>query len=177
MCLHVVGEQGVGATPVGDSHGEACQVSSGPPVFEMPSWWGRINMPVWLPDPPPDEIMNNAIVAHVNTAAKSLEAPDPGAPVVVEYGAEGAMLHVLGVRLREAVSRGAVDRHLLAVPVQVRANQFLRHLDVVVPANAQHQHRKIPRDAPRPQHGLQRLQVSAGTGRGAKTRIGAVDGR
>jgi hypothetical protein len=35
-------------------------------------------------------------------------------PLATQYGAEGAMLHVLGGQLREAISRREVDRHLLA---------------------------------------------------------------
>jgi len=46
--------------------------------------------------------------------AEPLDDPSRSGPSMTEYGSEGAMLHVLGGQLREAVSRREVDRHLLA---------------------------------------------------------------
>lgn len=86
LCLRVVGQQLVGgAHPVSDADGEGCHVYSGPYEFEMPYWWGRINAPIWLPDPPPEEIMDNAIVAHVNTLAHSRDTTAPGVNTIVHF--------------------------------------------------------------------------------------------
>ncbi|MBN2473086.1 MAG: hypothetical protein JXB62_00660 [Pirellulales bacterium] len=48
------------------------------------------------------------------SAAGPTQQPDRQASWATEYGSEGAVLHLLGVQLREGILRHSVDRHLLA---------------------------------------------------------------
>jgi len=119
MCLRVVGNQVVGGVhQVSEADGGGCQVSSGPPVFEMPYWWEKINTPVWLVDPPPEQVMDNAIVAHVNTLAHSRDTTAPGTNTIV-YFADAKWerpLETLGQTLRKTARRGAPIAVILILP-------------------------------------------------------------
>ncbi len=119
MCLRVVGNQVVGGVhQVSEADGGGCQVSSGPLRFEMPYWWGRINTPVWLPDPPPDLVMDNAIVAHVNTLAHSRDTTAPGTNTII-YFADAKWerpLETLGGTLLQMARREAPIAVILILP-------------------------------------------------------------
>jgi peroxiredoxin len=74
ICLKVVGTQvsaNGGVEFVSDGVGDACSIDTWlPPILVVPSWLEQIIGTLWLPDPPPDGILEESIVGHVNVLAQ-----------------------------------------------------------------------------------------------------------
>ncbi len=110
LCLRVVGTQvhETGFEQAVDG-GETCSVNGKEFVWAMPSWWETIMAPIWLPDPPPELILDEAITAHVNVLAHSKRAGSSGPNVLFHFAAPGsAPLEGLG----EAFAGVGEDTHV-----------------------------------------------------------------
>lgn len=103
ICLHLEGRQvypgvktGVQVISIGDDisveAGENCSSRNDGPgmIWMMPSWWDVIMTPIWLPDPPPEMVLDEAISAHVSMLSDPGERETTGANAIVHFaGLEG----------------------------------------------------------------------------------------
>ncbi|HEY5741372.1 MAG TPA: TlpA disulfide reductase family protein, partial [Terrimicrobiaceae bacterium] len=84
MCLLIEGKQhratsGIAAV-VG---GETCHVEKPDWVAVVPSWWETLLLvPVWGPDPGPEEILESAIVGHINVRVQGQAANANSASII-----------------------------------------------------------------------------------------------
>jgi peroxiredoxin len=91
ICLLVEGSQltSVG-TEVPVEGGEVCKVSVPSwMVATMPTWWDLL-LPIWEVDPPSEQVLEEAIVAHVNMNAHAVGRARLGANTLVHFAGEGA---------------------------------------------------------------------------------------
>ena len=77
VCLQVGGTQigwasGMQAVPGGTT----CKVGEPDWLAIMPAWWVDLMLPIWGPDPGPDEMISNGIVAHITAQPEALPQPD-----------------------------------------------------------------------------------------------------
>ena len=96
ICLHIKGTQVYPgqewnqAISIGDEivveAGETCSSSApGWMIATMPAWWDKIMTPIWLPDPPPEAILDDRISGHVSVLADSATPEGPGINSVVFF--------------------------------------------------------------------------------------------
>jgi peroxiredoxin len=79
------------------SGGSTCQIQKPEWAGIVPPWWDAILLaPVWGPDPGPEAILENAIVAHVNVRSEIAPAPDVRS---------SALIHFSGVQSESSLSR------------------------------------------------------------------------
>ncbi|MEE9147497.1 MAG: redoxin domain-containing protein [Candidatus Tectomicrobia bacterium] len=87
VCLKVVGtEVGPSGTVQPIEGGETCSVSA-PSwlVATMPAWWDLL-LPFWGVDPAPEDILENAILAHVDALPQTAQGAAKGANTLVHFG-------------------------------------------------------------------------------------------
>jgi peroxiredoxin len=69
ICLHIEGTRvdhnGFVESVVG---GEWCRVSAHEPILTVPPWWMKVMVPIWVPDPPAEFVLDDLIAAHINMA-------------------------------------------------------------------------------------------------------------
>jgi peroxiredoxin len=104
----------------------------------MPAWWVDLMLPIWGPDPGPDEMLSNGIVAHINAQPEALAqmggqsaAPaqmseryaavaldDAVTPAIIHFANDpaAAPLPVLGEALLAARSREAEVPVIVVLP-------------------------------------------------------------
>jgi peroxiredoxin len=120
VCLRVVGKQtpSSAGSLVGVSGGETCSVNWPEFVWMMPSWWETIMTPIWLPDPPPEAILDDFIVAHINTLANSRPGAAPGANTLVQFMSNPSLtpLETLGQTLSQRGRENAPLALFLVLP-------------------------------------------------------------
>jgi peroxiredoxin len=145
LCLRVEGTQvrsklGPAENVLG---GSTCQIQKPEWAGIVPPWWDAILLaPVWGPDPGPEAVLENAIVAHVNMRPDHAPAPDVRSDALIHFS--GAQPESPLSRLGEAVlhseqrdanlptvlvlpngsfsqTRALVDRRLGAFPRELRA--------------------------------------------------------
>ncbi len=63
--------------------GDTCSVEGKEFVFMMPSWWDRIMAPIWDVDPPPEDILAESILGHVESI--TLNPGETGANTIVHF--------------------------------------------------------------------------------------------
>src|SRR5262249_38687531 len=122
VCLWVGGTQidstlGT-AKPV--AGGDACRIKQPDWLTAtMPAWWGKLMLlPVWLPDPAPDGIIENAIVAHVNALADRVQTNESATNTLIHFTGEqiDAPLDVVSQALLATRHRDAPLSVILIVP-------------------------------------------------------------
>jgi peroxiredoxin len=106
VCLRVEGVR-FGIEVSSDPHEQTCKLR-GPPLPNMPAWWVRLMLPIWGPVGP-DEILSDAIVAHINARSESVLPDDTATTSIIHFASDPSvpplrMLSeaLLGSRLREA---------------------------------------------------------------------------
>jgi peroxiredoxin len=73
VCLQVGGTQvGWASGTQSVSGGTTCKVGQPDWLATMPGWWVDLMLPIWGPDPGPDEMLSNGIVAHINAQPEAL---------------------------------------------------------------------------------------------------------
>ena len=74
MCLRVEGTQHRATPGIANvSGGETCQIKQPEWLAVVPSWWDAVLLvPVWGPDPGPEQVVESAIVGHTNVRVESL---------------------------------------------------------------------------------------------------------
>jgi hypothetical protein len=84
----------------------------------MPSWWQNLLLgPVWGPDPGPDGILEDAIIAHMNVRPAAAPAPDARSSVLVHFaGGEQPPLPPIGEALRRSKHRNAQIPVIVVLP-------------------------------------------------------------
>ncbi len=86
ICLRLEGAQTVpsGLTPV-VAGGRLCRVPRPHLIMDTPSWFAPVTVPVWLPDVAPDEVMRDAIAAHVTVQSHRPQVDHLGANTLVLF--------------------------------------------------------------------------------------------
>jgi peroxiredoxin len=86
ICLRLEGTQTVpsGLSPL-VTGGQLCQVSRPDLIMDTPSWFAPVTVPIWLPDVAPDEVMRDAIAAHVSVQSDRPPGNGPGANTLVHF--------------------------------------------------------------------------------------------
>ena len=74
MCLQVEGTQHRATPGIANvSGGETCQIKQPEWLAVVPSWWDAVLLvPVWGPDPGPEQVVESAIVGHTNVRVEPL---------------------------------------------------------------------------------------------------------
>jgi peroxiredoxin len=99
VCLQVAGTQVGWASGIqGVSGGTTCKVGQPDWLAIMPAWWVNLMLPIWGPDPGPDEMLSNGIVAHINAQPEAL----------AEMGGQSAAPARMGVQSAAAAAVDAV---------------------------------------------------------------------
>ena len=89
MCLRIKGTQVypgrevIQTGSIGDEvvveAGETCSSSApGWMIATMPAWWDKIMAPIWLPDPPPEAVLDDMISGHIDVLSDSAGPEGPG---------------------------------------------------------------------------------------------------
>jgi peroxiredoxin len=69
ICLHIEGTRvdhnGFVESVVG---GDWCRVTAHEPILTVPPWWMKVMVPIWVPDPPADFVLDELIAGHINMA-------------------------------------------------------------------------------------------------------------
>jgi peroxiredoxin len=129
VCLRVVGKHvfpgqlwGVQALPPGGwvsvEGGDTCKRPGLDLTFTMPSWWDKLMIPIWMPDPPPDGVLEEAIAGHVDVLASSRRPGERGANSVVHFAdlQGGSPLQALDHALSQHKRRDAAITLVLVLP-------------------------------------------------------------
>ncbi|HEY3240699.1 MAG TPA: redoxin domain-containing protein, partial [Acidimicrobiia bacterium] len=121
VCLQVQGTQtgSVSSGSTGVSGGTTCHVEKPEWLAVIPSWWIDVLMvPIWTPDPPPDAILDDAIVAHMNVRPESGVSPGAATASIVHFTGDevGAPLPALGEALLRSRHRGSAIPVIVVVP-------------------------------------------------------------
>jgi peroxiredoxin len=76
--------------------GETCKPSWSEPVLVHPSWWMKIMIPIWGPDPPYEKSLEEATLGYINVAGQSR---DPGRLTA------NTLVHFTGARFEKALEK------------------------------------------------------------------------
>ena len=121
LCLRVEGTQ-VRSKPGVPEHvsgGTTCQIEQPEWVAIVPSWWDAILLgPVWGPDPGPEAILEDAIVAHINVRSRTLPAPNARTSSLIHFSnmQSDAPLSLLGEAMLRSKHRDANVPIVLVLP-------------------------------------------------------------
>lgn len=86
ICLHIEGTRvdhnGFVEPVVG---GDWCRVTAHEPILTVPPWWMKVMVPIWVPDPPADFVLDDLIAGHINMAGESARADQVRANTLVHF--------------------------------------------------------------------------------------------
>lgn len=102
--------------------GHACVPSSHEPILVKPSWWMKVMVPKWHPDPPPEYGLPQMISAHVNLVRDGDRAP--------RAVTTNVLVHFPGERLERPLDAVA------ALPEQLRRDGLSLLTLLVLPRGA-----------------------------------------
>jgi AhpC/TSA family len=87
MCLQVEGTQYRATSGIANvSGGETCQIRQPEWLAIVPSWWDAVLLvPVWGPDPGPEQVVENAIVGHTNVRVESLPSTNAKSSSIIHF--------------------------------------------------------------------------------------------
>jgi peroxiredoxin len=88
ICLRIEGTQiSPGGQDISVAAGTTCSVGELAFAMDVPSWWGPITLPIWLPNVPDTTILRKALAAHVSVHADS-PSKEPLSQNVLVYFAD-----------------------------------------------------------------------------------------
>jgi peroxiredoxin len=91
VCLQVGGTQvGWASGTQSVSGGESCKVGQPDWLATMPGWWVDLMLPIWGPDPGPDQMLSDGIVAHINAQPGALAQMGGQSAAPVQMSAQPA---------------------------------------------------------------------------------------
>ena len=89
VCLQVGGTQVGWASGIqGVSGGTTCKVGQPDWLAIMPAWWVDLMLPIWGPDPGPDEMLSSGIVAHISAQSEALAQVGAQPQLPAQIGAQ-----------------------------------------------------------------------------------------
>lgn len=116
VCLEIDGSE-VGAGHVSAQDNSMCTFGRPQWLATLPSWWQHLLLgPVWGPDPGPDGILEEAILAHMNVRPAAAAA-DARSSVIVHFAdGEQPPLPAVGEALRRSRHREAQIPVIVVLP-------------------------------------------------------------
>ena len=106
VCLQVVGKQVNRLSGIEGfvSGGETCSANSPELVWMMPAAWVKVMTPLWGPDPVPEAVLEDAIIAHIDVLGHAGRTTRFGASALIHFADPktgpplGELARVLGER-------------------------------------------------------------------------------
>ncbi len=97
ICLRIEGTRTTAdGTPESVTAGDTCKPSWSEPILVVPSWWMKVMIPYWWPDPPSEINLEDAIRGYINVAGQPRE---PGRPVA------NTLVHFTGARFEKPLAQ------------------------------------------------------------------------
>ena len=118
VCLTVEGTQ-IGTGAVSGPDETTCTVSTpGWLVATMPAWWVDLMLPHWGPDPGPEGILGDQIIAHISVSPQASPSVDPGNAAIIHFASDSSVapLPILGEALIASRLRDAEVPVIVVLP-------------------------------------------------------------
>ena len=141
VCLLVEGTQIGSVSGIhGVSGGTTCSVGRPDWTATMPAWWADLMLPIWGPDPGPEDVLSNGIIAHINARSEATPSVNTGTTAVIHFATDpsAAPLPILGDALLASKLRDAEIPVIVVLPqksfdqtrasVEARLGTFSREL-------------------------------------------------
>lgn len=118
VCLTVEGTQ-IGTGAVSGPDETTCTVSTpGWLVATMPAWWVDLMLPHWGPDPGPEGILGDQIIAHISVSPQAAPSVDAGTAAIIHFASDSSVapLPILGEALIASRLRDAEVPVIVVLP-------------------------------------------------------------
>jgi peroxiredoxin len=118
VCLTVEGTQ-IGKGAISGQDQTSCSFNTPDwMVATLPAWWVNIMLPVWGPDPGPEGILADHIIAHISVPSRVAPSAETGTAAIVHFAGDSSMvpLPVLGEALLASRLRDAEVPVIVVLP-------------------------------------------------------------